>query len=156
MRLEMGTGMETLLPSMHVPVRAQQLGHTVCPCPGLGRRPSSPELPVVRQLVGGVIAEQPCVPIQQVDIDMLLGERGSAHVCANVCAHPRVHRHTFTNTPLLTHRVTCRCAHMPVHVCTIHTQPWLGGAHEMALALCPATTSIRVTRIRATSTLGPL
>lgn len=54
MRMEMRTGMGTLLPCMHT-----SWATGVCPCPGLGRWPSSPELPVGWQLVGGVIAEQP-------------------------------------------------------------------------------------------------
>lgn len=36
--------------------------------------------------MGGVIAEQPCVPIQQVDIDVLLGE-GAAHACVQTYVH---------------------------------------------------------------------
>lgn len=157
MRMEMGIGMGALLPSMHTPVHAHQRGHTRVPMPRAGRRPSSPELPVGRQLMGGVITEQPCVPIQQVDIDMLLGRRetrtcvqtcAQPRVCISTCAHPQLHTHT--NTPLHTHSH----AQVSTPTCTrVHrSHPAVaGGPHGMALAQCPATTS---TRIRATITLG--
>lgn len=36
MRMEVGTGMGTFLPSMHMPVHAHQLGHTGVPMPRAG------------------------------------------------------------------------------------------------------------------------
>lgn len=82
---------------------------------------------------------------------MCANMRAQPHMCINTCtpafAHAHIHKYTPTHTQ--SHAQVCTLTCTSVH----HSHPAMArGPHGMALAQCPATTSTRVTRIRATST----